>query len=116
MDGRTVSIVGHSFEGSVAMMAAGLFRRHIQKLILIEPNPNYLLKEIEKEECFNQISMLQNFIQTIAESGRWDEAAARFADFFNGKGTWNNMDTGRQSRFKGALKPNLFEWDAVMNE
>ena len=26
------------------------------------------------------------------------------------------MDTGRQNRFKDALKPNLFEWDAVMNE
>ena len=116
LDGRTVSIVGHSFGGSVAMMAAKLFRRHIQKLILIEPNPNYLLKEIENEECFNQILTLQIFIQMSTESGRWDEAAARFADFFNGKGTWNNMDTGQQNRFKDALKPNFFEWDAVMNE
>ena len=116
LDGRTVSIVGHSFGGSVAMMAAKLFRRHIHKLILIEPNPNYLLKEIENEECFNEISDLRNFIQTNGERGRWDEAAERFADFFNGKGTWSTMDSGRQSRFKDALKPNLFEWDAVMNE
>ena len=47
LDGGTVSIVGHSFGGSVAMMAVKLFRRNIHKLILIEPIPNYLLKEIE---------------------------------------------------------------------
>ena len=34
----------------------------------------------------------------------------------NGKGTRNTMDLVRQSRFKDALKPNLFEWDAVMTE
>lgn len=59
---------------------------------------------------------LRNFIQTNGECGRWDEAAERFADFFNGKGTRNTMDLVRQSRFKVALKPNLFEWDAVMTE
>ena len=68
LDGGTVSIVGHSFGGSVAMMEAKLFRRSIHKLILIEPNPNYLLKEIENEECFNELLVLRIFSRPMVSA------------------------------------------------
>lgn len=40
-----ISIVGHSFGGSVAMKAAAMFKTKVRRLILIEPNPFYLLKK-----------------------------------------------------------------------
>ena len=39
-----ISIVGHSFGGSVAMKAAAMFKMKVRRLVLIEPNPFYLLK------------------------------------------------------------------------
>ena len=38
---ESISIVGHSFGGSVAMMAAKKYPEKIKKLVLIEPNPFY---------------------------------------------------------------------------
>ena len=51
-DNTKISLVGHSFGGSVAMMAAKIFARNIDKLILIEPNPNYLLRDMERHSDF----------------------------------------------------------------
>ena len=51
-DDTKISMVGHFFGGSVAMMAAKIFARNIDKLILIEPNPNYLLRDMERHSDF----------------------------------------------------------------
>ena len=54
-DDTKISIVGHSFGGSVAMMAAKIFARNIDKLILIEPNPNYLLRDMGRHSDFAEV-------------------------------------------------------------
>jgi hypothetical protein len=48
--------------------------------------------------------------------GEWATAAEKFADYWNGAGTWREMSFDRRVAFSEALKPNFFEWDAVMNE
>ncbi len=115
-DGEKFSLVGHSFGGSVAMMAAKIFRNHVDKLILIEPNPNYLLREMGRINEFNEIVALRNCIKTNGANNKWEVAAKVFADYFNGNGAWMVMDKDRQKKFIAALKPNYHEWDSVMNE
>ena len=61
--GEKFSLVGHSFGGSVAMMAGKLFRQQLNKLVLIEPNPNYLLKVMGKMDEFNEIVALRDCIK-----------------------------------------------------
>jgi hypothetical protein len=43
-------------------------------------------------------------------------AAEKFADYWVGAGTWREMSLDRRLAFSEALKPNLFEWDAVMDD
>jgi hypothetical protein len=43
-------------------------------------------------------------------------AAEQFADYWGGAASWQNMSAERRNTFVEALKPNYFEWDAVMDE
>ncbi|MBY6201453.1 alpha/beta hydrolase [Maritalea mobilis] len=110
------SIVGHSFGGSVAMKAAELYRDRVDKLVLIEPNPFYLLSQEGRTEAFAEALALRNCIKENGSAGHWEAAAAVFADYWTGPGSWDAMPDDRRSKFAKALQPNFHEWDAVMNE
>lgn len=110
------SIVGHSFGGSVAMKAAALFGDRVERLVLIEPNPFYLLALSERANAFAEAKALRDCIKENGGKGNWEAAAAVFADYWTGDGSWDAMPEERRVKFAQALKPNFHEWDAVMNE
>ena len=111
-----LSIIGHSFGGSVAMMAAKNYPEKVKDLILIEPNPFYLLRQNSYWGAFDEAVALRDTIKTAGNTGSWEIAAAYFADYWNGAGSWQGMDQQRQKKFIAALKPNFHEWDCVMHE
>lgn len=115
-DGSKVSIVGHSFGASVAMKTAALFQGRTHRLVLIEPNPFYLLKEHGREEAFREARTLRDTIRENGKADTWSRAAEIFADYWTGDGSWDAMPEDRQSKFAQGLRPNFHEWDAVMNE
>ncbi|PWE28411.1 hypothetical protein DDZ14_18890, partial [Maritimibacter sp. 55A14] len=78
-DGGKVSIVGHSFGGSVAMKAAALFKDRIHRLILIEPNPFYLLAQHGRTEALQEALRLRRIIKEHGASGVSTAAAEEFA-------------------------------------
>lgn len=110
------SIVGHSFGGSVAMKAAAMFADRVDRLVLIEPNPFYLLSLEGRQAAFAEAVSLRDCIKEHGATGDWKTAAAVFADYWTGKGSWTAMSDDRQAKFATALQPNYHEWDAVMNE
>src|SRR6266542_1591940 len=91
---RPLALVGHSFGGAVAMKAALRLGTDLAGLVLLDPNPFYLL----------------------AMYGRAAADAERFADYWNGAGTWAAMPESRRAAFLAALPPNVHEWDGVMND
>ena len=111
-----VYLVGHSFGGSVAMKTAARLGDRVSKLVLLETNPFYLLAQASRDEAFAEAMDLRNCIKKFGVLGQWTTAAERFSDYWNGKGTWQEMPWDRRVAFTEALKPNFFEWDAVMNE
>lgn len=113
---RAFSLIGHSFGGSVAMKAAASLGSRINKLILLEPNPFYLLEQHGRHEAFEECSDLRDCVRTAGLEGNWLTAAERFADYWSGNGTWEAMPEERRTTFIDALKPNFHEWDAVFNE
>ena len=115
-DDEKISLVGHSFGGSVAMMAAKIFSRNIDNLILIEPNPNYLLRDLGRQADFAEISAIRDCIKINAKKNTWHIAAEIFTNYFNSDGAWEAMDDSKKEIIINALKPNFHEWDAVMNE
>jgi len=106
-----ITIIGHSFGGSVAMMAALRHRDRVKRLILIEPNPFYLLAEHSQSAGYREAANLRNVIKQNGDIGSWEIAAEYFADYWNGEGSWRAMDGLRRTKFVAALKPNYHEWD-----
>lgn len=110
------SLIGHSFGGSVAMKAATKLGSCIDNLILLEPNPFYLLEQHDRREAFAESMQLRNCIKECGSAGEWLKAAEKFADYWGGSGTWSTTPDERKATFAEALKPNFHEWDAVMDE
>jgi len=111
-----VYLVGHSFGGSVAMKAAAQLAGRVAKLVLLETNPFHLLAQSGRVDAFAEAIELRDFIKKFGARGEWATAAEKFADYWGGAGTWRDMSLDRRIAFSEALKPNYFEWDAVMNE
>lgn len=115
-DGGKISLVGHSFGGSVAMKAALLFKDQVRRLVLVEPNPFYLLDRHDRPEAYAEAVSLRDTIKAHGQVGSWETAAESFANYWAGAGSWDAMPEDRRSKFATALQPNFHEWDAVMNE
>jgi pimeloyl-ACP methyl ester carboxylesterase len=113
---RKFSLIGHSFGGSVAMKAAAKLGACVDKLILLEPNPFYLLEQHGRHEAFGESVGLRDCVKNNGKADRWPIAAERFANYWGGDGTWAAMPDERRATFVEAMKPNFHEWDAVMNE
>ena len=111
-----VYLVGHSFGGSVAMKVAARLVGRVARLVLLETNPFYLLAQAGRIDAFAEAMELRNYIKKFGALGEWATAAEKFADYWGGAGTWREMSLDRRMAFAEALKPNFFEWDAVMNE
>jgi pimeloyl-ACP methyl ester carboxylesterase len=111
-----VGLVGHSFGASVAMRAAAHLGSRVSRLVLLEPNPFYLLRDNGRMEAFGEAARLRDIVKTHGARGEWAIAAEEFADYWGGSGTWKATTPDRRATFVEALKPNFHEWDAVMNE
>jgi pimeloyl-ACP methyl ester carboxylesterase len=114
--GLPLALVGHSFGGAVAMKAALRLGRDLGGLVLLDPNPFYLLAMYGRDAAYAEAAALRDHVKRYGTEGRWDVVAERFADYWNGPGTWAAMPERRRAAFLGALPPNVHEWDAVMNE
>jgi pimeloyl-ACP methyl ester carboxylesterase len=111
-----IYLVGHSFGGSVAMKAAARLSGRVAKLVLLETNPFYLLAQFGRIDAFAEAMELRNCVKKFGALGQWATAAEKFANYWGGAGAWREMALERRTAFTEALKPNYFEWDAVMNE
>jgi pimeloyl-ACP methyl ester carboxylesterase len=111
-----VCLVGHSFGATVAMKAAARLGPRVRKLVLFETNPFYLLQQAGRDAAFAEIKALCDLMRDCAARNDWETAAERFGDYWGGAGTWAATPADRRAAFMQALRPNLFEWDAVMNE
>jgi pimeloyl-ACP methyl ester carboxylesterase len=115
-DSDQICLVGHSFGGAVAMKVAARMSGRIAKLVLLEPIPFHLLAQAGRMDAFAEARNLRNVIKKYGAVDEWAAAAERFADYWTGAGTWREMSLDRRFAFSEALKPNFFEWDAVMDD
>lgn len=114
--GASISLVGHSFGGSVAMKAAARLGSRVEKLVLLEPNPFSLLEQHGHDGAYAEIMDIRNLVVGCGETGEWAAAAEGFANYWNGAGAWAAMPDDRKTAFAEALRQNYHEWDAVMDE
>jgi pimeloyl-ACP methyl ester carboxylesterase len=111
-----ICLVGHSFGGAVAMKVAARLSGRVAKLVLLEPIPFHLLAQAGRMDAFAEAMNLRNVIKKYGAVDEWAVGAEKFADYWTGAGTWREMSPDRRLAFSEALKPTLFEWDAVMDD
>jgi pimeloyl-ACP methyl ester carboxylesterase len=104
---REVCLVGHSFGGSVAMKAAARLAGRVDKLVLLETNPFYLLAQSGRLDAFAEAIELRNIIKKFGALGEWATAAEKFADYWGGAGTWREI-VGSPHRVLGSPQAKLF--------
>ncbi len=114
--GVPAHLVGHSFGGSVALKAAMLLGSRIGRLILLEPNPFYLLKQNNRIPAFLESRRLRDHVKCFGSLGEWSKVAELFSEYWLGDGAWAAMPEKRRITFVQSLAPNFHEWDAVMDE
>ena len=98
------------------MKLAARLSGRVEGLVLLETNPFYLLAQSGQTDAFAEAMELRNCVKKFGARGDWATAAEVFADYWGGAGAWRNMAPERRDAFAEALKPNYFEWDAVMGE
>jgi pimeloyl-ACP methyl ester carboxylesterase len=76
-----LDLVGHSFGGSVALKAAALLGPRVGSLVLLEPNPFYLLKQHGRTPAFLEAFALRDHVKCFGALGDWTRVAERFADY-----------------------------------
>jgi pimeloyl-ACP methyl ester carboxylesterase len=114
--GAPVHLVGHSFGATVALKAATLLDFRVGRMVLLEPNPMYLLKQAGRMPAFLEARELRDHVKCFGALGDWRSVAERFADYWIGDGAWNAMPEKRRAAFVESLPPNFHEWDAAMDE
>jgi pimeloyl-ACP methyl ester carboxylesterase len=112
----SVSLVGHSFGGSVAFEAARALGPRVAALVLLEPNPFYLLPQQGRADAWAEASALRDIVKTYGATGAWDRVAERFAVYWTSQAAWDAMPEKRRVAFAQAIQPNFFEWDGALNE
>src|SRR5262249_31315636 len=87
----------------------------VRKLVLFEPNPFALLDSPGYLAAYTEVKQLYHFVKEHGRRGEWLAVAERFADYFTGDGVWATMSMDRRCTLAASLRPNLHEWDAVMD-
>ncbi len=109
-----IQIVGHSLGGAVAMALARRLGDRIEKLILLEPNPFYLLRDHGYDEAYAEITAVANDVRDRSDAGEFERAAENFGDYWSEPGYWASLHDNLRASFIANLRNNYYEWEAVL--
>lgn len=123
--GAPAHLVGHSYGGAVAMLAALRNPRAVASLVLYEPVPFWLLRDDARGAGFGSERSAQAWqeIRTVAgglaaghAAGRADEAARDFVDYWSGPGTWGAMGERQRQAVSLRMPGVLSNFDTLAAE
>jgi pimeloyl-ACP methyl ester carboxylesterase len=109
-----VHLVGHSYGGSVALQIALRWPDRIKTLTLFEPvRFALLLADREHETIGHAIVSVGRRIGWHVLSGRLDEAAALFVDYWSGTGAWESLPASRRRAIAERMPKVRAEFEAL---
>lgn len=96
--GDPFCLVGHSYGGAIALMAALAQPERVRAVALYEPTLFSLLEqEAPGQEAANGIRFAAADAATAIEAGDREAAAERFIDYWMGAGSWRAMPEARRA-------------------
>lgn len=108
--GSPYSLVGHSYGGAVALIAALAHRASVKAIALYEPTLFCLLEEESPgQEAANGIRLAAADAAAAVAAQKPFAAAERFIDYWMGTGSWAAMPAARQA-IVAASMGNISGW------
>jgi pimeloyl-ACP methyl ester carboxylesterase len=97
---RRVHLIGHSYGGGVALHVALRRPDAVASLTLYEPSAFHVLREIGATGAHSlaEIESIAREVGAGVTTGDYRGAAARFVDYWSGKGTWEALPPHQQLR------------------
>ena len=115
--GSRVHLVGHSYGGAVALMAALADPGRIASLVVFEPVLfSVLLAENPGQAAAREIAAVRDDTVAALECGALEVSAARFVDYWMGAGTWSATPRRRREAIAATIV-HIQSWtDALFKE
>lgn len=115
--GEPMTLVGHSYGGAVALVAATLQPQRVRALVLYEPTLFALIEASSSQT--SEAAGIRQAVKDAAgalEAGDRSAAAGHFIDYWMGLGAWQHTPEARRGPIEAAIV-NVRGWaDALMGE
>jgi pimeloyl-ACP methyl ester carboxylesterase len=109
-----VHLVGHSYGGAVALHLAMRNPGRVKSVSLYEPVLfNLLHEDLASRAAAVEISAVRIAVRRAVYSGRAEQAAQMFADYWSGPGAWGALPAKRRQPIVARMRKVDAEFDAV---
>jgi len=112
--GQPLCLVGHSYGGAVALIAALANPKRIAAMVLYEPT---LFSLVERHRpSLGSVAGIRNAVRAASdalEAGDCDAAAGHFIDFWVGEGSWQTTPPSRRVPIAEAMV-NVRRWEHAL--
>ena len=115
--GERFHLIGHSYGGAVALVAALAHASRLRSLILFEPVLFALLMADDADQpAAREIAAVRDDTTAAVDRGDLAAAAERLIDYWGGAGTWARMPAARRLVIADAMPKSNDEWHAAFEE
>jgi pimeloyl-ACP methyl ester carboxylesterase len=115
--GPRFHLVGHSYGGAVALMAALAHPGRIESLVLFEPVLFSLLTaEDPTQAAALEITAVRDDTVAAVRAGNAGASGTRFVDYWMGPGVWAGMPEARREAIATQMQQVKAEWHAIFME
>lgn len=113
-----IHLVGHSYGGAVALWYAMRHPATVKSLTLIEPVAFNVLRSGARGRrfLFDEIEEVATVLVTALSRGDHVAGMAHFIDYWNGRGTWDQLPRERQELLAGQIANIAQEFSAVFDD
>lgn len=111
-----VHLVGHSYGGAVALWYAMRYPATVKSLTLIEPVAFNVLRFGGRRFLFDEIEDVATTVVTALSRGDHFAGMAHFIDYWNGRGTWDQLPRERQELLAVQIENIAQEFSAVFDD
>lgn len=109
-----VHLVGHSYGGAVALDVARRHPHAVRSVAVFEPVLFGLLAEDRRSQAqATEIAAVSRVMNELVARGQTLEAAARFVDYWSGRGAWAAMPASRQAGVAARVASVALHFDAA---